>query len=288
GVVDPASVPAGGVKLRIGGFRRVPENQPVFTDEVATAAWPARITTDSDGAFRLTGMLPRATVHLEIKDDRYGPQWLAVTTGDGGATEAGTLKLKAPRRLDGTAVADDNGEPLGNATVRCASHNAGDAGLRGSLTVRTDAAGRFTVRPYPGGSLSLTAGGAPGTAFLAVYQTIDWPAGRSTKTVEVRVPRGVLVRGRVVEAGTGWRVAGARVQYRPTTGKNKFGRKGNLLEQWPWLDVVTDADGNFALATVPGPGHLLVRGPGHDYIPIDVSERELIDGRKGGGRAHFP
>jgi hypothetical protein len=39
---------------------------------------------------------------------------------------------------------------------------------------------------------------------------------------------------------------------------------------------------------VPGPGNLLVRGPGHDYIPIDVSERFLIDGRNGGGRAYFP
>src|SRR4030095_16045765 len=103
------------------------------------------------------------------------------------------------------------GEPLANATISVASYKSGVDGLRGTLTVRTNAAGRFTVKPYPGDSLNITAGGAPGTAFLATYQKLDWPAGAATHTMEVRVPRGVLVRGRVLEEGTERPVPGARV-----------------------------------------------------------------------------
>src|SRR5262249_12092561 len=156
------------------------------------------------------------------------------------------------------------------------------------VSARTDAAGHYAVKPYPGPSLGVTAGGAPGTPYLAAYQSIAWPAGASDVQVHVRLPRGVLVRGHVIDQADGRPVSGARVQYRPMSGRNRNGDKGNLLVLWTWLDAPTDDSGRFELPALPGKGHLLVRGPGHDYIPVEVSERELIDGRKGGGRAHFP
>ena len=287
-LTDAAGKPAAGVKIRVGGFRRAGQMLPTFAEETKTAAWPAAVVTDAAGAFTLTGLLPRCAVHLEIQDERYGPQWLVVQTSDNGVADAGILKLDPPRMLEGTVLADDTGQPLANAVVEVASYEAGSAALRGSVSVRTDAAGHFQVKPYPAKSLGVNFAGSPGSPFLAAYRKVDWPAGSDKLSLALRLQRGLLARGRVVEQGSDRPVVGARIQYRPMSGKNRNGDRGNLLVLWPWLDAASDSDGQFALPVLPGSGHLLVRAPGHDYIPMDVSERELIDGRKGGGRTFFP
>jgi hypothetical protein len=230
----------------------------------------------------------RATVHLHVQDERYGPHWLELTANDSDETDVGTIRLDPPRVLEGTVVADGTQTPLADATVVVVSHNPATSRVTGSVTARTDGLGRFTVKPYPGQSLSVTAAGAPGAPYLAFYKGVEWPIGELRHNVELRVQRGVLVRGRVVEQGTGLPVAGARIQYRPMSGKNRNGDKGNLLVLWHWLDAPSDANGQFELPVLPGLGHLKVRGPGHDWIPVEVGEDELIYGRKGGDRLYYP
>lgn len=298
-LVDAGGAPAAGVKLRVGRLIGSPGGPSSLSmdDELVTEAWPSSVVTDGDGMFVLSGLLPLCTVHVETRDERFGPQWLSLRTDNAGMADAGTLTLTAPRVLEGTVVAEDTGQPVANAQVLVSSSTQFGPG---NVTVRTNEAGRFVVKPYAGApmarkkdgskyeSVGVTVNGAPGTPFLAYYKSFEWPANWRHKTVEMKLPRGILVHGRVVEEGSGRPVPGARVQYRPMSGKNRYGHEGNLLVLWKWLDACSDADGQFQLPVVPGPGHLLVRGPGHDYVPIEVSERELIDGYKGGGRAHFP
>ena len=74
---------------------------------------------------------------------------------------------------------------------------------------------------------------------------------------------------------------------------NTNGHGGNLLVNLHWLDAASDANGRFEIVALPGPGNLLVRAPTHDYIPLEVSEDELIFGTKGNGksqssRLYFP
>jgi RNA polymerase sigma factor (sigma-70 family) len=290
-LVDDTNSPAVGVKLRVGGFG-TPEQTGLgpgglFNEEIAVAAWPASQVTNRDGNFAFDGLPPRATVHLAVRDDRYCPQWLTLKTGEDGPADAGTIKLEPPRTLEGRVVAADSMQPLANAIVDVTSAIRG-APILGSVRARTDANGRFTVKPYPGPSVTVTAGGAPGTPFLAARQDFEWPAGARQPTVEVKLQRGVLQRGVVVEQGRGLPVPGARIQYRPMSGKNRNGDEGNLLTLWHSLDTSSDANGQFEIPVLPGLGHLLVRGPGHDFISMEVSEYELIYGRKGGGRAFFP
>ncbi|HEX3150366.1 MAG TPA: sigma-70 family RNA polymerase sigma factor [Gemmataceae bacterium] len=283
-LVDAAGKPASQVALHFAGFHRVPDPMPVEIDEIEAPAWPAPIVTDADGQFVLTSLPRRCTTYLQIKDERFGPQWVIVAPADEDETDLGTVTLPTPRMLEGAVIAEDTQQPLSNATVVAICYGAANAGTPARTMVKADAAGRFRIRLYPGESLTATAAGAPGTPYLAASKTIQWPAGAPQPAVELRVARGVKVRGQVVEQGTGQAIAGARIQYRPTSALNSNGRGGNLLVNLRWLDVASDANGRFEIVALPGPGHLLVRGPDHDFIPLEVSENELIYGAKDGGK----
>src|SRR5262249_59914546 len=112
-------------KLGFGGFHRPTDGLTALIDEVAAPAWPAPIVTDKDGRFVLEGMLRRATVHLHIQDERFGPHWLALTANDSDETDAGTIRLDPPRVLEGTVVVHSTQAPLADATVVITSFNQG-------------------------------------------------------------------------------------------------------------------------------------------------------------------
>jgi hypothetical protein len=101
--------------------------------------------------------------------------------------------------------------------------------------------------------------------------------------VEVKLPRGVLVRGKVTEAGSGRPVAGAGVQYVPRDDNPNL--RPNILTGWQNV-VASGSDGSFQIAVPAGEGHLLVSGPGLDFIHEVVGSRVLADGKPGGYRVN--
>jgi len=96
------------------------------------------------------------------------------------------------------------------------------------------------------------------------------------------LPRGVLVRGKVVEAGTGTPVVGATIQYVPER-KNNPHKADHILTGWQCIQL-SNEDGQFEIAILPGPGRLLAHGPQGRYVLQEVSGRELYEGRLGGRR----
>ena len=99
--------------------------------------------------------------------------------------------------------------------------------------------------------------------------------------------RGILVRGQIHESSTGQPVAGAIVVYRPKRKNNPMFKEdlfatGGYRE----LSVVSDADGLFRIPALPGLGHLLVKGPNPDFIPVRTSEGELEYDAPSGARLY--
>ena len=84
------------------------------------------------------------------------------------------------------------------------------------------------------------------------------------------LPRGVLVGGKVTEAGTGKAVAGAVVYFIPCRADNPYYR--DFLAVGPVFPVRSDRDGRFQIAVLPGPGHLLAKGPTAAYVPLEVGK----------------
>ena len=87
--------------------------------------------------------------------------------------------------------------------------------------------------------------------------------------VEVKLGRGGLVRGRLIEDPAGTPVVGGLVDYLQT-------RRGNSRPlRLPTIQAVSGPDGTFTLVVPSGPGHLLVQGPGADYLHLTTSNVEM-------------
>jgi RNA polymerase sigma factor (sigma-70 family) len=274
-LLDLQGQPAAGVQVavtRIGARDDVslsapPEGLPL---------WPKPATSDSEGRLTIAGLPRNHEVVLLVQGDRFAWQPLRLPPNNGAGEM--TWTLSPARLLEGKVVHADTGKPAANARLVIAP-----AGITG----RTDKSGRFKLslpaveqRDLP----PLLVYPAEGEPYLPVRQQIVWPRGAVKHATLVKLPRGVLVRGRVTESPSGRPVAGAGVQSVPREAGNPNLRR-DVLTGWEHL-AVSGSDGSFRLAVLPGPGHLLISGPGLDFIHEEVGSRVLAEGKPGGYRIY--
>jgi hypothetical protein len=163
--------------------------------------------------------------------------------------------------------------PLAGVTVKSQSRHGEPISGWGQNFVRavTDEQGR-----YP----------PDGVAYLArrtpFSETIRWEAGDRVKEVNMALPRGVLVRGKVVESGTDAPVVGASIQYLPEEVNNP-NTADHILTGWQGIQLSNER-GEFEIAVLPGPGRLLVHGPKGKYVLQEIASRKLREGKPGGRR----
>ena len=110
--------------------------------------------------------------------------------------------------------------------------------------------------------------------YMAQDADFDWPKGAERKTVEFKLRRGVIVHGRLVEEPSGQPVVGARISYYQTYRNNPLYR-----DDYAERSAVSRTDGTFTTVVPFGPGHLLVQGPGPDFLHLSTSHSELGTGR---------
>jgi hypothetical protein len=87
----------------------------------------------------------------------------------------------------------------------------------------------------------------------------EWPKGAIEQSADIALPRGVVVRGKITEEGTGRPVAGAVV--RVTSAPSRGGPPPSS-----GVPAVTGPDGTYRAAAPPGAGYLVVQGPDDDYV----------------------
>jgi hypothetical protein len=116
-----------------------------------------------------------------------------------------------------------------------------------------------------------------GAPYLATAQEFQWTKGAVTMAMEIKLPRGVVIRGKVIEKGTDRPLGGASVQYIPTRNRD------NLISGWQAV-VASKDDGSFQIVVQPGKGHLFVYGPTPDYILESIGGRMISSGQPGGER----
>jgi hypothetical protein len=238
--------------------------------------WPKPATSNAKGRFTIAGLPRDKGAWLLVQGD--GCAWQHFSWTPDMAAKEKTWTVSPPRLLEGKVVYEDTGKPAANARVTVTP---------ATITSRADINGRFKVnlpdvqqRNMP----PLAASAAEGEPYLAVRQSIVWPQGAVKHQVEVKLPRGVLVRGKVIEAKSGAPVAGAGIQFIPREAGNPNVRP-NILTGWQHV-IASGPDGSFQLAVLPGTGHLLISGPGRDFIHEEVGSRMLTDGKPGGYRLH--
>ena len=306
-LIDLEGQPASGVRMSIVSVIAPMENGVTGNGlgyrraDKLPAAWPQAIASDEQGSFVIRGLAANHGVMLEVAgEDRFAPQEIALNTGwpeqrgERDATyrpqvknlkpgEEAVLALAPAQPFEGMVRYADNGEPVPNARITI---SASQQEFGGSMTLvcgNSDGMGRFRIIPEPGVRFGLTAYPPAGAAYLGrVSEPIRWTTSDRVKQVNLTLPRGVLVRGKVVEAGTEVPVVGAAVQYFPETANNR-NVSDDILTGRQGIEL-TGEEGRFEIAVLPGPGHLLVSGPSRRYVLRGIGDRELSQGKPGGER----
>ena len=284
--------PVAGVAIKLDGIvldpREMPHANPLrfrTTAESEIPAWPKPATSDADGRFTLHGLGRGLWVKLVVDDPRFASQMLTLGTegavgpprsappsamirllGNPDATPL-TIALQPARTLTGRVTYADTGKPALNALIQATGY---------SSATKTDAEGRFRAKLATGDDLVVTAYPPEGEPYLPRFKPFNWPKGAIEHSLDLVLPRGVMIRGRVTEASSGEPIAGAVLRFQPY----------ETLSQSPNASApaATNDDGSFQLAIEPAPGYLGIQGPSDDFVLQEIGDRMVREGKPGGDR----
>ncbi len=169
-------------------------------------AWPRPATTGADGRFTIRGVGRGLRVHLAIDDPRFAPLNLEIETDASSAVKDLTMAVEPPRIITGRVTYADTGAPAVHAWISVSTHNPKFSAWAGDF--ETDAQGRFRANPRVGDQYSVTVFAPENEPYLTALDKFAWPKGALEKTIDLALPRGVHIRGRVVEEGSGKPIAG--------------------------------------------------------------------------------
>jgi hypothetical protein len=221
-------------------------------------------------------------VSLHINDDRFACQSLNIRA-PATSREAMSIRrtLDPARLLEGRVTYADTGKPARNVEVR----------PWGRGRAQTDAHGRYRVIcargvQYDGQEVGILMAFPQQTQpYGNVQKEFHWPRGAVKHTLDIALPRGVLVRGRVKEKETGQPVAGTQVRYWAQHNNPHLQR--DALGPMNYVNgrdtTASAADGTFRIACLPGPGYLTIEGPDADYVLHENGGyNRLYSGKHGG------
>jgi RNA polymerase sigma factor (sigma-70 family) len=279
-LIDWNGAPAAGVELIVRSLTRHDKSRGddwmgAFPGE-EIHNWPCAVKTGGDGRFTLTGIGRDMTVYIDIRDQRFAGQTIQVRTTDPESLKDVRYVLQPSTIVEGRALAADTGAPIPHASVSVGSSiNRFWGG--GGRRFPADQAGRFTANVAPGQYFSIWAYPPEGLPYLIPDHRFEWNKGAVKTAMDIKLPRGVLLRGKVVEEGTRRPLEGASVQFFANP------RNDDILYGWRAI-VDSKSDGSFQITVPPGQGHLLVFGPTPDYVLEEIGHAELWYGRRGGDR----
>jgi protocatechuate 3,4-dioxygenase beta subunit len=279
-LLDHHGKPVAGVKVQVSDLRPLAQKQQVVWGPAGyyvgtgdlinlkeSQFQPAGVS-DAEGRFVITGLPREQSVGLVLADDRFVREliYAATTTAPQASVKTGvpgqyreypvhtgdfTLTLQPGHSLNGEVVCADTGKPAAAARVTLSGEGQ-------SFESATDARGRFRIAQLAPGKHLLQVHAPENSEYLATATAVDIPADRREVETQVKLARGVLVRGRVVDEETGRGVAGVTLGY-----------EGQALAAGSFTSPVqTGDDGSFGLTVPPGKGKVRVSWapPGY-YLP---------------------
>ena len=282
-LIDLNGAPIAGLELFVKQLRR---RDPGGAEDYIGAfppaemlTWPRPFKTDDRGRFSLAGIGRDMTVYLGIDDARFAKETtIRIETADPASLKDLRYVLQSATIVSGRALAADTGEPIPHAIVSVGSSNEwfwSGAGAR----FTADEQGRFTANVALGQYYSIRAYPPEGQPYLIPEERFEWNKGAVKTVKDIMLPRGVLLRGKVVEEGTRRPLAGASVQF------FAIPKSEEIIADWQAI-VASKSDGSFQIAVPPGKGHLLIFSPSPDYILEEIGRSELWSGRPGGSRTY--
>ena len=241
-------------------------------------AWPKPATTNSNGLFTIHGVGRGFKIGINVSDPRFASQTIGVETDNAPGAKLVTTVLQPAKTFTGRVTYADTGKPVPHARLEVLATGEGQTGNK-PTEFQTDGVGRFRANPSPGDRFTIRAAAPAGQLYLSASKSVDWPKGAIEQSLDLALPRGVTIRGKVVEEGSGHPVSGALVDFRSQIRPGDNSNDG-------FSEAVTGADGTFELAVPPGAGHLAVQAPTEDYVLREIGNREFFNGQPGGSRLY--
>jgi DNA-directed RNA polymerase specialized sigma24 family protein len=289
-LVDVQGQPAAGVELHVwsvgrpnvpeakGGYDGVNMGNPPPPEGLRV--WPRPRTTDDQGRFAVAGIGRDVTVGFHVVDRRFASAGFRVQTDDPKGPKLVTQALLPAVIVEGRVLTADTGQPIPHSLVEVGARITGPGGRvleSGGVRSRADQEGRFTVSTQPAKNYRVRAFPPEGQPYLSDQIEFEWIKGAVRKEIDVKVPRGVVVHGKVIERGTERALPEASVQY------IKMGYRGTFASPL-YTIVASGRDGTYQITVPPGKGHLLVFGPTSDYVLEAIGSSGLYSGQPGGVR----
>jgi protocatechuate 3,4-dioxygenase beta subunit len=238
-------------------------------------AWPGPAYSDAEGRVTLRGIGRGVRVRLGVDDPRFARLMPVIDTDDAPSPKTVSIALEPARIIAGRVTDAETGQAIPHARLLVLSYK-GSAGFVNEF--EADDQGRFRLNPLSADRYSLSAYPPPGLPYLHAGTSIfPWPKGALEHHVDVAMRRGVVIRGKVVEEGTGRPVAGARLSFagRRVTDEATGASNGT---------AETAPDGSYQIAVLPGPGYLVVLAPSDDYVYLSMGQGTLRYDQPGGRR----
>jgi RNA polymerase sigma factor (sigma-70 family) len=282
-LVDVNGQPAAGVELRVD-FLSPPQIDGELPDSIwmhdgrppeGCRLWSRPIRSDDQGRFTVPGVGRGLRALLDVRDPRFAPQQLDLLADDRNGPKEATLALQPARIVEGRVLDADTGRPVPGALLSLSTNTltrarADDQGrFRGSPPAgdRFNSGERFNIGIFP----------PEGSPYLIPRIEVAWPKGALRQPLDIKLRRGVLIRVKVTEQGTGRPLAGSTIEPHFANGPQD-------VQACREASVASGGDGTIQVVVPPGQGHLLVFGPTPDYLLEVIGLRMLLYGRPGGDR----
>ncbi|HEV3342227.1 MAG TPA: M56 family metallopeptidase [Pirellulales bacterium] len=139
----------------------------------------------------------------------------------------------------------------------------------------TDQQGRYRLVGIPPGEQHVLNVVPPTSQpWLIASQTFSLDPGQPTATVNMQVFRGIWIEGKVTDADTGEPIRGC-VDYLALRTNKNIPQEFGLQDGWESERFLTDAEGRYRTAGLPGPGVLLTRSFGKKIYPRSVGAEKV-------------
>jgi RNA polymerase sigma factor (sigma-70 family) len=287
-LVDLKGQPAIGVQVHVcsvgKGETGIPSPLSFWDPSGENLQLPGPVTTDAEGRFVLRQLNRTQGVAVQVRDDRFARAIFSIPEQPK-ETEV-TFSMAPAQAIEGRILAADTLKPIPNAHFTVYASDRDDDLFLGSgigMDGDADSQGRFRAIPFAGKAFTVTAYAPDGEPYLTTMKGFKWPKGEVKHQFDLRLPRGVLVRGRVIEEGTSKPIARAMVQYVPR--RDNTNQRSEIVTQWQGA-VSSGPDGVFHIVVIPGKGHLLVRAEPPDFVPKETSSGQLDGGGPNGSRLY--
>ncbi len=283
-LVDVTGAPAGGVEVIVSAIGRMNDKGEFEGIALSTSSpqgvpvWPRPVKTDAEGRITLPGIGKGAPVSLSVRDLRYARQGVQIDPAKAASAKEITVALEQSQIIEGRVLAADTGQPIPNAVVSAQAFVKNEY-AHGFVTAkfRADQEGRFKMNPILGESYTLGAFPTGGEPYLIQQDEFKWTKGAVKATHDIKVRRGVLIRGKVTESGADRPLPASSIMFIPVRGGF------DLLSGWQAM-VASQDDGSFQVAVPAGKGHLLMFGPTGDYVLGEIGSNKLFSDQPGGTR----